>query len=241
MHETIRNARLDGEILLDGEDILSQDVTRLRRRVGMVFQKPNPFPKSIFENVAYGIRINGLAGYGKGSISDAVEQSLRRAALWDEVERRSAQVGVRPFRRTAAAPVHRAGPGGEPRSAVARRAVLGAGPDQHRQGGGIAVPPEGKLHAGDRHATTCSRPRASAIPRRSCCWAIWWSSAHAANVHTPKDPAPRLTSPAALDETAARPVKLRRREVGTAVAVRPWWMQETVLEENLWNAILKSI
>ncbi len=86
MHETIRNARLDGEILLDGEDILSQDVTRLRRRVGMVFQKPNPFPKSIFENVAYGIRINGLAGHGRGSIGDAVEQSLRRAALWDEVK-----------------------------------------------------------------------------------------------------------------------------------------------------------
>src|ERR1700722_7789835 len=54
MHETVRQARLEGSILLDGEDILAQDVTRLRRRVGMVFQKPNPFPKSIFENVAYG-------------------------------------------------------------------------------------------------------------------------------------------------------------------------------------------
>src|SRR6202045_3262183 len=54
MHETLRHTRLEGEVLLDNEDILSQDVTRLRRRVGMVFQKPNPFPKSIFENVAYG-------------------------------------------------------------------------------------------------------------------------------------------------------------------------------------------
>jgi len=82
MHETVRHARLEGSILLDGEDILAQDVTRLRRRVGMVFQKPNPFPKSIFENVAYGLHINGV----RGKVTDAVEQSLRRAALWDEVK-----------------------------------------------------------------------------------------------------------------------------------------------------------
>jgi phosphate transport system ATP-binding protein len=82
MHETMRHTRLQGEILLDGEDILVQDVTRLRRRVGMVFQKPNPFPKSIFENVAYGLRINRY----NGRLADAVEHSLRRAALWDEVK-----------------------------------------------------------------------------------------------------------------------------------------------------------
>ncbi len=82
MHETVRNARLQGEILIDGQNILAQDVTALRRRVGMVFQRPNPFPKSIFENVAYGLRINGT----KLSISDAVEKSLRHAALWDEVK-----------------------------------------------------------------------------------------------------------------------------------------------------------
>jgi phosphate transport system ATP-binding protein len=82
MHETVRHSRLEGSITLDGEDILAQDVTHLRRRVGMVFQKPNPFPKSIFENVAYGLHINGM----RGRVSDAVEQSLRRAALWDEVK-----------------------------------------------------------------------------------------------------------------------------------------------------------
>jgi phosphate transport system ATP-binding protein len=82
MHETIRYARLEGEIHLDGEDILALDVTGLRRRVGMVFQKPNPFPKSIFENVAYGLRINGW----EGSLDEAVEHSLQRAALWDEVK-----------------------------------------------------------------------------------------------------------------------------------------------------------
>jgi phosphate transport system ATP-binding protein len=86
MHETVRNARLEGEILLDNEDILSQDVTRLRRRVGMVFQKPNPFPKSIFENVAYGLRINGLPANQTGRMADAVERSLVRAALWEEVK-----------------------------------------------------------------------------------------------------------------------------------------------------------
>ncbi len=86
MHETVRHSRIEGEILLDGEDILKQDVTRLRRRVGMVFQKPNPFPKSIFENVAYGLRINGFPDGQRHKMAEAVEQSLRRAALWEEVK-----------------------------------------------------------------------------------------------------------------------------------------------------------
>src|SRR6202158_6532280 len=82
MYETVKNARIEGDITLDGTSIFEQDVTQLRRRVGMVFQRPNPFPKSIFENVAYGLRING----SKTSVADAVEKSLRRAALWDEVK-----------------------------------------------------------------------------------------------------------------------------------------------------------
>jgi len=82
MNETIRNARFEGAILLDDQDITKMDVVGLRRRVGMVFQRPNPFPKSIYENVAYGLRINGY----KGRLSELVEQSLRRAALWDEVK-----------------------------------------------------------------------------------------------------------------------------------------------------------
>lgn len=82
MHETVTTSRLEGEILLDQQNILAQDVTALRRRVGMVFQRPNPFPKSIFENVAYGPRINGF----KGPIADVVEKSLRHAALWEEVK-----------------------------------------------------------------------------------------------------------------------------------------------------------
>src|SRR6202163_4470630 len=82
MHETLRHTRLEGEIALDGVNILTLDVTKLRRMVGMVFQKPNPFPKSIYDNVAYGLRINGYSG----RLDDAVEKSLRRAALWDEVK-----------------------------------------------------------------------------------------------------------------------------------------------------------
>jgi len=82
MHETVSTSRLEGEILLDGQNILAQDVTALRRQIGMVFQRPNPFPKSIYDNVAYGPRINGY----KGSLADAVEKSLRHAALWEEVK-----------------------------------------------------------------------------------------------------------------------------------------------------------
>jgi phosphate transport system ATP-binding protein len=84
INETLRNIRLEGEITLDGNNILEHDVTELRRRVGMVFQRPNPFPKSIFDNIAYGPRINGLARQTR--IQEIVEQSLRRAALWDEVK-----------------------------------------------------------------------------------------------------------------------------------------------------------
>ncbi len=82
MHETFSNSRLQGEILLDKQNILAQDVTSLRRRVGMVFQRPNPFPKSIYDNVAYGPKINRM----KGSVPEIVEKSLRHAALWDEVK-----------------------------------------------------------------------------------------------------------------------------------------------------------
>ena len=83
MNEVLPNARVEGEMLLDGQDILKMELTDLRRRVGMVFQKANPFPKSIFDNVAYGLRLHG----GKGShLDSSVEESLQRAALWDEVK-----------------------------------------------------------------------------------------------------------------------------------------------------------
>ncbi|MEA3058334.1 MAG: phosphate transport system ATP-binding protein [Sphingomonadales bacterium] len=95
MNDTIASARVTGRIELDGEDIMSSsmDVVQLRARVGMVFQKPNPFPKSIFENVAYGPRIHGLSR-SKSELEQIVEKSLKRAGLWDEVKDRLEESGT---------------------------------------------------------------------------------------------------------------------------------------------------
>jgi phosphate transport system ATP-binding protein len=95
MNDTIPSCRVHGQIELDGEDIYGSgmDVVQLRARVGMVFQKPNPFPKSIYENVAYGPRIHGLAAT-KADMDAIVEKSLRRAGLWDEVKDRLADPGT---------------------------------------------------------------------------------------------------------------------------------------------------
>ncbi len=89
MNDTIPETRMEGRVLLDGDDIAAPhvDVVRLRQRVGMVFQKSNPFPKSIFENVAYGLRVNGLAK-SRSEIEARVEESLQQAALWEEVKDR---------------------------------------------------------------------------------------------------------------------------------------------------------
>ncbi|MFZ3069804.1 MAG: ATP-binding cassette domain-containing protein, partial [Anaerolineaceae bacterium] len=84
MNDLIPGVTTEGEALLDGEDIFKMDVVNLRQRVGMVFQKPNPFPKSIYDNVAYGPRVNGMKDRNK--LEEVVEQSLRGAALWDEVK-----------------------------------------------------------------------------------------------------------------------------------------------------------
>ena len=95
MNDTVPGARVEGEVLLDGEDVYAgrMDVVQLRARVGMVFQKPNPFPKSIYENVAYGPRIHGLAS-GRAALDAVVERSLRRAGLWDEVKDRLSDSGT---------------------------------------------------------------------------------------------------------------------------------------------------
>ena len=89
MNDTVASARVTGRILLDGEDIYDPrvDPVQLRAKVGMVFQKPNPFPKSIYDNVAYGPKIHGLAR-GKADLDAIVEGSLRKAALWNEVKDR---------------------------------------------------------------------------------------------------------------------------------------------------------
>ena len=86
MNDMIDGVRIEGEVLLSGKDIYNGGtrVEEIRKKVGMVFQKPNPFPKTIFENVAYGLRINGISN--KKFIEETVERSLKQAALWDEVK-----------------------------------------------------------------------------------------------------------------------------------------------------------
>ena len=92
MNDLIPSFRAEGEVLFEGENLYAKnvDAVEVRRRVGMVFQKPNPFPKSIFENVAFGPKVNGI----KGNMAEIVERSLRQAALWDEVKDKLNQSGL---------------------------------------------------------------------------------------------------------------------------------------------------
>ncbi|HEY7325393.1 MAG TPA: ATP-binding cassette domain-containing protein, partial [Streptosporangiaceae bacterium] len=94
MNDLIPTARVEGDVQYRGQSLYAPDVsaTAVSRRIGMVFQKPNPFPKSIYDNVAYGPRINGLRN--KGRLNEIVERSLRRAALWDEVKNRLNKSGL---------------------------------------------------------------------------------------------------------------------------------------------------
>ena len=86
MNDLIDNVRITGQVTLDGEDIFDKnmDVTLLRKRVGMVFQQPNPFPMSVYDNIAYGPRVHGIKN--KAKLDEIVEESLRGAAIWDEVK-----------------------------------------------------------------------------------------------------------------------------------------------------------
>ena len=168
---SIRSSAPTGEVLLDGENILDagQDLNLLRARIGMVFQKPTPFPMSIYENIAFGIRL-----YEK--LSRAGHRRARRAgaAPRGAVGRGQGQAQAKrpqPFGRPAAAPVHRPRRRGEARGAAARRALLGARSDLHRQDRGADRRAEGRLHASPSSPTTCSRRRASPTSPPSCIWA----------------------------------------------------------------------
>jgi phosphate transport system ATP-binding protein len=95
MNDLVDTARVEGEVLYHGENLYAADVdpVEVRRRIGMVFQKPNPFPKSIYENIAYGLRINGFRG-SRQQMDEAVERALRGAALWEEVKDKLPQSGL---------------------------------------------------------------------------------------------------------------------------------------------------
>ncbi len=130
LNDTIPSAVVTGAITLDGQDIYDrrQDVVQLRARVGMVFQKPNPFPKSVYENVAYGPRIHGLAA-DRTELDEIVQTSLQRAGLWEEVKDRLHQAGTAlsggQQQRLCIARTIAVEPGGDPDG----RALLGARSD----------------------------------------------------------------------------------------------------------------
>jgi phosphate transport system ATP-binding protein len=133
INDLIDIVRIKGDMLLNGESIYDPavDVIELRKRMGMVFQKPNPFPMSIYENVIYPLRVDGIRD--KRVLDEVCEQSLRGAALWDEAKDRLNEIALGPLRRSAAAPLHRPRHRRGARSAADGRALLGPGPHRHRQ------------------------------------------------------------------------------------------------------------
>ena len=103
MNDLIDNVTIEGEVYIDNINIYDKniDVVNLRKKVGMIFQKSNPFAKSVYDNIAFGPRINGISQ--KNILDEIVERSLKQAAIWDEVKDRLIQFSIKPFRRTAAA------------------------------------------------------------------------------------------------------------------------------------------
>ena len=123
MNDLIESCRIDGKVYIDGQDIYEDiDVTMLRKRVGMVFQRPNPFPMSVYDNVAYGPRTHGIRT--KAALDDIVERSLRAAAIWDELKGRLKETA---FGRPAAATLHSQGSGSRTGSTAHGRTHLRSG------------------------------------------------------------------------------------------------------------------
>ena len=165
MNDLVPSFRTEGTVLLDGQDLFAKDVdpVAVRRRVGMVFQKPNPFPKTIYENVAFGPKINGY----KGDMDELVERSLRRAALWDEVKDKLKQSGLAALRRPAAAAVHRPDDRGRARGHPHGRAVLGPRPELDAPDRGADGRAQAATTRSSSSPTTCSRRRARRTRRCS--------------------------------------------------------------------------
>ncbi len=198
MNDTISICRVTGNINIDEQDIYDRDldVVQLRARVGMVFQKPNPFPKSIYENVAYGPRIHGLVK-SKTDLDEVVETSLKKASLWNEVKDRLQESGTG-LSGPAAAPLHRPRHRRLARGDPDGRALLGARPHRHRQDRGADRRAEAELHHRHRHPLDAAgRPRVAAQPPSST---SAFSSRRARRTRSsPIRPtrAPATTSPAA--------------------------------------------
>ncbi len=184
MHESVPGAQLAGEVLLNGEDIYAAGhrLTDVRKQIGMVFQKPNPFPAmSIADNVTAGLALTNTK-VGKSDRADLIEECLSRAGLWNEVKDRLGPTRIGALRRSAAATVHRPGPGGRAQGAAHGRAVLRprpdldppdrgdhrrariAGDDRHRHpqhaAGGTGVPAGGLLPGRAGHPRAASSNRA---------------------------------------------------------------------------------
>ena len=173
MYELYPDQRAEGEVVLDGENLLTskKDVALIRARIGMVFQKPTPFPMSIYDNIAFGVRL--FENLGAADMDERVEWALRKAALWGEVKDKLGQSGAGPVGRPAAAPVHRARHRHQARGAAAGRALLGAGPDLHRQDRRADRRTQGRLHRGHRHAQHAAGGARVAITPPTCTWATW--------------------------------------------------------------------
>ena len=174
MNDLVEGCRITGDVKLDGVDIFKDklDVNVLRKRVGMVFQKPNPFPMSIYDNIAYGPRTHGIRN--KAQLDEIVERSLRGAAIWDEVKDRLKKSALGMSRRPAAAPVHRPRPGRGAGSPADGRAHFRPGPHLHQPRGGAGHGPEEGLHHRHRHPQhAAGRPYLRTRPPSSC-WASWW-------------------------------------------------------------------
>jgi hypothetical protein len=172
MNDLVDSCRITGSDQPARQDIYAKgvDVAELRRRIGMVFQKPNPFPKSIYENVAYGLRLQGVKD--KRVLDEVVERSLKAVALWDEVKDRLAEQRLRAVRRSAAASGDRPRDRDRARGDPAGRADLGAGPDLDREDRGADRGAQGEVHDPDRHPQHAAgragvRLHRVHVPRRS--------------------------------------------------------------------------
>ena len=168
MHEVIPGGRVEGQVMLDDEDLYAAavDPVAVRRTVGMVFQRPNPFPTmSIYDNVAAGLRLNGMKD--KKTLAEVVEKSLRRREPLERGQGPAEQAGRRPLRRAAAAALHRPGDRRQAAGAADGRAVLGARPDLDAGHRGPHQRAQEPTTRSSSSPTTCSRRRGSPTGPRS--------------------------------------------------------------------------